>query len=40
VKTVATGDKPKKSAADQNPTATKVQARIAQIDKMLKDIDE
>jgi len=33
-------DKTKKPAADQNPTATKVQARIAQIDKMLKDIDE
>jgi hypothetical protein len=26
--------------AAQNPTASKVQARIAQIDKMLKDIDE
>ncbi len=34
------GDKTKKPAADQNPTATKVHARIAQIDKMLKDIDE
>lgn len=36
----AVGDKKPKPAADQNPTATKVQARIAQIDKMLKDIDE
>ena len=38
--TVAAGDKTKKPEADRNPTATKVQARIAQIDKMLKDIDE
>lgn len=37
---VSAGDKTQKPAADQNPTATKVQARIAQIDKMLKDIDE
>lgn len=37
---VAVSDKAEKPAADQNPTATKVQARIAQIDKMLKDIDE
>jgi chemotaxis protein MotC len=37
---VAVGDKAQKPAADQNPTATKVQARIAQIDKMFKDIDE